>query len=202
MFDHFRLIAPLYDRFFEPPDPERLLEVLALPVAGRLLDIGGGTGRVSERLVPHVEQVVLVDETAAMLRQAQSKGLCCPLVSHAERLPFANDSFERVLVVDALHHFAHQRQSLREMARVLRPGGRLVVEEPDLRHLAVRFIALGEKLMLMRSRFLYPHEIGRELAALGLHVHILADGQFSAWVIAEKGSGSRERGSAKPGGQG
>lgn len=187
MFDHFRLIAPLYDRFFDPPDPARLLETLNLPTAGRLLDIGGGTGRVAVQLAPYVDQVVLLDETAAMLQQAQTKGLCCPAVAQAERLPFAGNSFERVLVVDALHHFAHQRQALREMARVLRPGGRLVVEEPDLRRLPVKLVALGEKLMLMRSHFLYPHAIGRELAALGLHTRVTTDGQFSAWIIAEKG---------------
>jgi len=186
MFDHFRLIAPLYDRFFAPPDPARLLEALGLPAAGRLLDIGGGTGRVAAQLAPYVDQVVLLDETAAMLHQAQSKRLCCPAVAHAERLPFAAGSFERVLVVDALHHFAHQRHALREMARVLRPGGRLVVEEPDLRRLPAKAIALAEKLMLMRSRFLYPHEIGQELAALGLRTRVTTDGPFVARIIAEK----------------
>lgn len=186
MFNHFRLIAPFYDRFIAPPNPARLLENLALPAAGRLLDIGGGTGRVAGQLAPHVAQVVLVDETAAMLQQAQAKGLCCPAAAQAERLPFASGSFERVLAVDALHHFAHQRQALREMARVLRPGGRLVVEEPDLRRLPVKLVALGEKLMLMRSRFLYPHEIGRELAALGLHTRVTTDDRFVAWIIAEK----------------
>lgn len=202
MFDHFRLIAPLYERLISPPNIGRLLEILGLPTAGRLLDIGGGTGRVAGHLTPYVQQIVLVDKTSAMLHQAQRKGLCCPAAAQAERLPFADGSFERVLAVDALHHFAHQRQALREMVRVLRPGGRLVVEEPDLRLLPVKFIALGEKLMLMGSRFLYPHEIGRELAALGLHTRITADMKFTAWVIAEKGTGSRDWGSAKAGGPG
>lgn len=185
MFNHFRLLAPLYDRVIGPPDPSHLMDVLDLPVAGRLLDVGGGTGRVTQLLAPHVAQVVIVDETAAMLRESQVKGLCCPAVSHAERLPFGDDRFERVLVVDALHHFTHQRQALRELVRVLRPGGRLVVEEPDLNRLAVKGVALAEKLALMRSHFLYPHEIGRELAALGLQTQIRTEGH-TAWVIAEK----------------
>lgn len=201
MVDHFRLIAPLYDRLIPPPEPGRLLEVLDLPVAGRMLDIGAGTGRVTGFLAAHARQVVLVDETVAMLRQAQGKGLCCPAAAHAERLPFADESFERVLVVDALHHFAHQGQALKEMARVLRPAGRLVVEEPDLRRLPAKLIALGEKLALMRSRFLYPHEIGRELAALGLHTRITAGKPFTAWVVAEKGSGNGDRRSQEDGGE-
>lgn len=185
MFNHFRLLAPLYDRFIGPPDPSQLLDVLALPTAGTLLDVGGGTGRVTQLLAPYVQQVVIADETPAMLRETQDKGLCCPVVSHAERLPFAAGSFERVLVVDALHHFTHQREALEELARVLRSGGRLVVEEPDLNRLSVKAVAVAEKLALMRSHFLYPHEIGRELAALGLRTEIKTEGH-TAWVIAEK----------------
>jgi SAM-dependent methyltransferase len=185
MFNHFRLVAPLYDRVIGPPDPDRLLAALALPAPGRLLDAGGGTGRIAQLLAPHVDQIVIADETAAMLRESHVKGLCCPVVSHVERLPFGDDSFERVLVVDALHHFTHQRQALGELARVLRSGGRLVVEEPDLNRLSVKVVAVAEKLALMRSRFLYPHEIGRELAGLGLRVEIKTDGH-TAWVIAEK----------------
>lgn len=185
MFNHFRLLAPLYDRVIGPPDPEGLLAALALPAPGRLLDAGGGTGRIAQLLAPYVDQIVIADETAAMLRESQVKGLCCPVVSYVEQLPFGDDSFERVLVVDALHHFTHQRQALRELARVLRPGGRIVVEEPDLNRLAVKFVALAEKLALMRSRFLYPHEIGRELAAHNLQTRIETSGH-TAWVIAEK----------------
>jgi hypothetical protein len=51
---------------------------------------------------------------------------------------------------------------------------------------AVKFVALAEKLALMRSHFLYPHEIGRELAALGLRMQIHTEGH-TAWVVAEKG---------------
>jgi ubiquinone/menaquinone biosynthesis C-methylase UbiE len=69
MFNHFRLLAPLYDRAIGPPDHSRLVEVLELPVAGRLLDVGGGTGRVASLLAAYVGQVVIADETAAMLRE-------------------------------------------------------------------------------------------------------------------------------------
>ena len=47
MFDHFKFIAPFYDRPTGPPDPLRLMGLLKLPAAGWLLDGGGGTGRVS-----------------------------------------------------------------------------------------------------------------------------------------------------------
>ena len=59
-------------------------------------------------------------------------------------------------MVDALHHVIHQGQTAREMYRVLKPGGRIVIEEPDIRKFGVKLIAVAEKLLLMRSHFLSP----------------------------------------------
>ena len=186
MIDHFGLLAPFYDRFIGPPDSEQLQQLLRLPTDGAVLDVGGGTGRVSQTLERLVGTLVVSDESVAMLRQARAKALCCPAAGEAERLPFATGSFERVLVVDALHHFADQRRAIAEMERVLRPGGRLVIEEPDLNRLPVKLVAVAEKVALMRSRFFYPHEIGRMMAACGLRPTIEGDGRFAAWIVGDK----------------
>jgi demethylmenaquinone methyltransferase/2-methoxy-6-polyprenyl-1,4-benzoquinol methylase len=61
--------------------------------------------------------------------------------------------------VDALHHVMDQAETIRELYRVLKVGGRLVVEEPDVRKFMVKLIAIGEKLALMRSHFLAPPAI-------------------------------------------
>ena len=59
MFDHFGLLAPFYERVIPPPDLRRWQELLRLPVAGNLLDAGGGTGRVSAQLRPFVNHLVI-----------------------------------------------------------------------------------------------------------------------------------------------
>jgi hypothetical protein len=71
--------------------------------------------------------------------------------------------------------------------RVLAPGGRLVIEEPDIAHLSVRFVALGEKLMLMRSRFRGPQAIGRMFEVHGGRVRIEQQA-YTVWIIVEKTS--------------
>ncbi len=185
MIDHFDLLAPIYDRLFGPPDPARLRALLRLPAAGWLLDAGGGTGRVSSQLRPLVDNLVISDASEQMLRQAQAKDIC-PTQTQVERLPFPDDSFERVLVVDALHHFHHQPAAIRDLIRVLKPGGRLVIEEPDINHVGVKLVALAEKLLLMGSHFYAPAEIRDMVSAHGLPARIETDGTFAAWIVADK----------------
>lgn len=152
---HFDLMASFYDRIFGSPHPAPLRELLALPTSGRLLDVGGGTGRVAQILSDQVGRVIILDNSTGMLRQAIRKGLTA-VQGEVEALPFANDSFSRILVVDAFHHFHNQGRAARELVRVLSSHGRLVVQEPNVKRWAVKAVALGERLLLMPSRFNGP----------------------------------------------
>ncbi len=184
MFDHFDVLAPIYDRAIPFSRLEIMLNMLALPVVGTLLDAGGGTGRVAAALRPYV-RVLVADFSIGMLVQARRKNLT-GVLAPAERLPFADGTFERVLMVDALHHVLHQGETVGELWRVLKPGGRLVIEEPDVRTWQVKIVAVVEKLALMRSHFLSPPQIAALLPAQA-QVKIEMEG-YNAWVIAEKSS--------------
>lgn len=178
---HFDWIAPLYERLVRPEPPEHLLEALALQPGHRVLDLGGGTGRVAQFL--RAGQVVVADLSLPMLRYARGKVQLQPLLTNAAALPFPAATFDRVLIVDALHHMAERTATLREAWRVLRPGGRLVIEEPDITHWVGRLVQWGERLLLMHSRFWTPEEIAHRLAPAPTQV--LRRGPF-ALVIAEK----------------
>ncbi len=103
----------------------------------QVLDIAGGTGDLSEafaRKVGPTGRVVHTDINEAMLRTGRDRlvdaGLMLPtLVCDAERLPFADASFDRVSVAFGLRNMTHKDQALREMHRVLKPGGKLLVLE-------------------------------------------------------------------------
>jgi len=185
MIDHFDALAPLYDRLIGPPDPARLRDLLDLPAAGWVLDAGGGTGRIAAQLRAVTGNLVLLDRSQPMLRQAQGKRLW-PIPGDVARLPFPDACFDRVVVVDALHHFPDQSAAIGELLRVLKPGGRLVIEEPDIARFAVKLVALAERLALMGSYFATPTEICAMLAAHGAQARVVSDGGFAAWVVAEK----------------
>lgn len=183
MFDHFNFLAPFYDRAMPFSRLDLMLKMVALPVDGFLLDAGGGTGRVMTALRPYVRTALVADFSPGMLAQAHKKGLSAAQTP-AERLPFAADTFERIIMVDALHHVIDQKRTISELWRVLRPGGRLVIEEPDVRTLMVKLAAIGEKLALMRSHFLSPPQIAA-LFPPEAKVRIETE-SYNAWVVVEK----------------
>ena len=157
-FDHFDLIAGIYDRSGQFQVSEMLSGLLGLSPNCLLLDAGGGTGRVAAALRSLVGNVIVADPSRGMLRRASARGLatvCAP----AELLPFPSGSFDRVIMVDALHHVFDQGQAARELFRLLAPGGRMVIVEPDIRKFIVKVVAAGEKVLLMRSHFLNGEKI-------------------------------------------
>ncbi|MCX6071465.1 MAG: class I SAM-dependent methyltransferase [Chloroflexi bacterium] len=182
--DHFGLLAPLYDRLFRVPDTVRLAQLVCLPIRGRLLDAGGGTGRVARTLVGSAGQVVVADESLKMLSHARVKPGLHVTAAHAELLPFPSGAFERVIIVDAYHHLQDQDRSLAELVRVCAPGGRVVIEEPDIEHVLVWGIALFERVALMRSRFRRAKEIAASFRALGAAVSIHRQ-DATVWIVAE-----------------
>jgi demethylmenaquinone methyltransferase/2-methoxy-6-polyprenyl-1,4-benzoquinol methylase len=185
MIDHFGFLAPFYERFIKPKPPEILMRLLELPVEGALLDVGGGTGRVSSFLIDQAGTVILSDLSEKMLHQSQDKNGLEQVCSHAEKLPFPDGSFERLIMVDALHHVCDQGESTQELWRVLKPGGKLIIEEPDIKNWGVKLVALGEKIALMRSHFLSPAEIKDLYQELTDKIQIHIDGH-NAWIVVEK----------------
>ena len=128
----------------------------------------------------------MADISLPMLKMAKRKGRILIVRSSADMLPFPAETFERVLVVDALHHFKDRERSLAEIIRVLKEGGRMVIEEPDLRRWTVKLAALSEKLLLMRSHFLPPASILEIIRRQGLSARIEEADRFRVWIVADK----------------
>jgi 2-polyprenyl-3-methyl-5-hydroxy-6-metoxy-1,4-benzoquinol methylase len=120
------------------------VDLAMLDLAGsRLLDIGCGGGRHSFEALKRGADVVSADiddvilkDVSQMVAAMRSKGEITEEVAHAcsctnaLALPFSDDSFEIVIAAEVLEHIRPDRAALAEMARVVKPGGRIVVTVP------------------------------------------------------------------------
>ncbi|MEP9351757.1 class I SAM-dependent methyltransferase [Xanthobacter sp. KR7-225] len=110
-------------------DLEALARLLEGRAGARLIDLGCGGGHVSFTAAPHVSEVVACDLSAEMLAavaaEAKRRGLANIATAQgvAERLPFADASFDIVVSRYSAHHWADAAAGVREARRMLKPGG-------------------------------------------------------------------------------
>src|SRR5262245_37035967 len=132
-------------------DLQRLVELAQPRGDERVLDVATGGGHTALAFAPHVREVVASDLTPRMLAAAEQfireQGATNVTFERAdaEALPFADASFDIVTSRIAPHHFPNPRRFVQEVARVLRPGGRFLLddnmapEDPELDAFMNRF---------------------------------------------------------------
>jgi len=112
---------------------DQTLGLMDFKPTDRVLDLGCGTGWASRRLAPMVPEgeVVGIDVADEMLRRAEqaSSGIANVryLWGSAEKIPAADNSFDKVLSVESFYYYADQGKALDELRRVIAPGGRLFI---------------------------------------------------------------------------
>lgn len=192
LLDHFGFVAPFYEHFIHPPLDTDWPALLGLSRSQTILDVGGGTGRVSRLFSGNGHAIVILDASLKMLAEVQDNDHIYTVCGLSEWIPFPGHSFDRVLMVDAFHHLKNQAVSGRELWRVLKPGGRLVIEEPDFRLFSVKLIAAVEKMLLMRSHFWTAEKIAYLFRDLPCQVQITRQ-KGSVYVIVDSNLESVEK---------
>ena len=149
---------------------QRPTEWLDIPQGGVALDVGSGPGNVTASLARAAGPDGLalgVDISEPMLARA-ARAEAGPQVgflrADAQRLPFRDATFDAVVSIAMLHLIPEPSAALAEMARVLRPGGRIVVMVPT----AGRFVAVMRLLPAGGAYFFGEDEIGDNFEELGL----------------------------------
>ena len=138
---YFEAMAPTWDDFvastYTLKHAERIARALPLGPHMRVLDVGSGTGYLALQLAPHVREVIAVDQSPAMLRQAAAKASRHGLVNvrllqtPAEHMPLEASAVDLVICHMLMHHVISPRKVLHEFRRVARPGGIVAVLDSD-----------------------------------------------------------------------
>jgi ubiquinone/menaquinone biosynthesis C-methylase UbiE len=130
--------AAFYTTSVAHKDPQVLARLVALANPQpdwHALDVATGTGHTAFALAPYVAHVIGTDLTPEMLAEARKLQAELGLtnvefrVADAHQLPFEDGQFDLVTSRRAPHHFSDIQRALREMRRVLRTGGRLVIDD-------------------------------------------------------------------------
>ncbi len=157
----FNLIAPVYEffAFGKKKTLDHLVSMANFLPTDQVLDIGGGSGRIAKLIAPQVGQVTIIDPSAGMIKECQDKsGLIC-ILGTAEKLPFPDKSFDKIVMVDAFHHLPDQGKALEEIDRILKPNGQIILEEYDPSTTIGWLIELMEKAFRLGSTFHTPDSL-------------------------------------------
>ena len=143
-----------------------------------VMDVGCGPGYLLGKAARQASLAVGVDLDEGRLRSAldgstRSRSARPSIelaVGDGQRLPFADASFDRIICTETLEHVADARLALRELARVLRPGGRLAVSVPHFLCEAILYRLIGGYLSFPggHRRVFTAQSLSRALARAGL----------------------------------
>lgn len=163
----------------EGDDPREFAFTAVAEVAPhRVLEVGGGEGELAERIVNELAvDVVAVDQSPRMVELQRSKGIDA-LVGDVRTLPFADGEFDVAVAAWMLYHVQELDRGLAELARVLKPGGRLVAVTNAGDHLQELWDLAG-RANAMR-RFTFRSENGAAL--LRKHFRTVERRDARGWV--------------------
>jgi ubiquinone/menaquinone biosynthesis C-methylase UbiE len=155
------------------PDLEAMLPAAAPTGSERVLDVGCGAGHTAIAFAPHVQSVDAVDLTPAMLEQtdklaerAGARNLTTRL-GDVEALPYPDRQFEIVTCRLCAHHFGQPGRALSEIARVLAPGGQLILVDIVSPEPPEQDTFLNTLEMLRDPSHVRDHSLSQWLAMLG-----------------------------------
>jgi ubiquinone/menaquinone biosynthesis C-methylase UbiE len=137
--DYFNQVASQWDSmrqsFFSDSVRDKALALAGVIKGKTAADIGAGSGFISEALIAAGLKVVAVDQSPAMIALMREKFAGVPGVEYrvgeAESLPIADASVDYAFANMYLHHVEVPLAGIREMVRILKPGGRLVITDLD-----------------------------------------------------------------------
>jgi ubiquinone/menaquinone biosynthesis C-methylase UbiE len=139
---YFDQVASQWDTmrqaFFSEAVREKAFAAAGVQPGQQAADLGAGTGFITEGLVQRGVKVISVDQSEAMLAEIRQKLTPFDAVEYrlgdADHLPIPDGAMDHAFANMYLHHVEHPARAIVEMARLLKPGGKLVITDLDEHH--------------------------------------------------------------------
>jgi len=180
----FNWTAPLFKlagRRWTQEDFSQLADKLRpyVPPGGALADLGGGTGDLGAGVAKVLQaNLIVLDPTKQMLLRVEAHPLISVRLAGAECLPFPDAYFDGLICSDAFHHVRDQQAAAREIARVVRPGGGVIMMELE----PGGAIPTLERILGEPAGFLSGPELEQLLAEVGIRGKTDAHGRSYLYV--------------------
>jgi len=151
----YKYLSKVYDRISPFIWNERMrseaLDWLDIEAGDRVLDVGCGTGFATEGILEYTDEVHALDQSPHQLEKAYAKfGKRGPVqfaMGDAERLPYADDTFDVVWSSGSIEYWPNPVDALEECRRITKPGGQVLIVGPDAPSSGV-FRWLADRIML------------------------------------------------------
>jgi demethylmenaquinone methyltransferase/2-methoxy-6-polyprenyl-1,4-benzoquinol methylase len=192
--NRFNLYAKIYDSFMKWSgfDNQTALVIKYLqPNKNQIiLDIAGGTGYLASKIASKTKQVVVLDSSKQMLNQAKKKQADFKNIkiklAKAEKLPFDDNYFDSVVLIDALHHIKKVDRAIKEAKRVLKNNGKIIIFEFEIKGLKGWLFWLFEKIYVDNSKFIKPAQLLKKMQLHNFSGKIISVSKLKYLYVGKK----------------
>lgn len=158
-FDGISLFYNMIIALFKLNKAEEILDISQLQGFEIVLDLGGGTGKLSESLKNHCEKIYVLDESQGMLSKVKVDSKVVPMLGDALNTGFGDKTMDVVILSDVLHHIKEQHLLMDEIHRILKGDGKLVILDFDRKHFIIKILSMFERLIFGDVTFRAAHEV-------------------------------------------
>jgi len=178
VLSYFNNIAKFYDtkitagsmglNYIDKVEMDSLISNFPIIHRNRILDIGAGTGRITEQIVKSDATILALDISPEMLFIARKKiyevyGNVYFVIASAEKLPIRNKTFDKIISVRVIHYVNNWKNSLSEISRVITRNGLILISTNN----SFSFSILAKILGLMKVNVFNPFNFAEELRNQG-----------------------------------
>lgn len=183
----FDIVAPIYE-IVHPGAKKSFLKIKKLgnfQKDDRVLDLGGGKGRIAKFFVNQLKEIIIIDDSPGMIKQCQRNSDLRCILAKAENLPFNNNYFDKVIIIDAFHHFKDSKVVCSEIQRVLKPKGKLIIEELNSNKFFIKLFGKIENLLGMKNNFYSPESLANLFSQHEFQTEVINKNQIIYYLVGE-----------------